>query len=287
MLAGWTGPSSATEQEKQERTERMVREAIRAHSAFDGYAINVFAKGSYPNNTNVKSDSDVDIAVECRECTYWEEEAPGVHPSTTPYDGPWSPSKLRNEVEAAIRRRFPGEVDTSGSTAIRVRSSTARVDADVVPCFSYEYHLRYGTVRRGTRIYRKVGGSIENYPLQHLERGRAKNVATNRKFKEAVRVLKRIENSMVEDKQHRPVASFLVESLVYNCTNASFARYTWIDRVRALLFEIYQASDGGEPEGNRLVEVNECKYLFGPQQAWSRKDAHDFASAAWNHLGFE
>ena len=28
QLAGWTGPSSATEQDKQDRTERMTREAI-------------------------------------------------------------------------------------------------------------------------------------------------------------------------------------------------------------------------------------------------------------------
>lgn len=286
ILAGWTGPSSPTEQEKQERTERMVREAIRAHGAFDGYSINVFAKGSYPNNTNVRSDSDVDIAVECCECIYWEEEAPGVHGPASPYQGPWTPSKLRAEVEEALRSRFAGEVDPSGSTAVKVRSSTARVDADVVPCFTYEYHLRNGTVRRGTRILKKDGSRIENYPSQHLERGRSRNLATNRKFKEAVRVLKRIENAMVDEERHRSVASFLVESLVYNCSNSTFGRYTWEDRVRGLLFEIYDGSQGGEPEQGRWVEVNECKYLFDLHQAWSRQDANEFAAAAWAYLGF-
>ena len=35
-LAGWTGPSSDTEQEKQERTERMIREAVAGHAALNG-----------------------------------------------------------------------------------------------------------------------------------------------------------------------------------------------------------------------------------------------------------
>lgn len=64
-LAGWTGPSSETEQDKQDRTERMVREAIKEHAAFDSCSLTVYAKGSYANNTNVRADSDVDIAYIC------------------------------------------------------------------------------------------------------------------------------------------------------------------------------------------------------------------------------
>lgn len=81
-LAGWTGPSSATEQDKQDRTERMVKEAIASHESFEDCSLKVYAKGSYAN-TNVKADSDVDIAVECTECVYWEEQSPGAHPPST------------------------------------------------------------------------------------------------------------------------------------------------------------------------------------------------------------
>jgi len=53
----------------------MIREAIDEHEAFDGYrsSFSVYAKGSYANNTNVKSDSDVDIVVECSDACYWQE----------------------------------------------------------------------------------------------------------------------------------------------------------------------------------------------------------------------
>lgn len=64
-LAGWTGPSSTTEQDKQDRTERMIKEAIKSHTPFDSCSLKVYAKGSYANNTNVRANSDVDIAVQC------------------------------------------------------------------------------------------------------------------------------------------------------------------------------------------------------------------------------
>ena len=62
VLAFWTAPSSDTEQDKQERTERMIRDAIDGHGGFRGCPLSIYAKGSYANNTNVKADSDVDIA---------------------------------------------------------------------------------------------------------------------------------------------------------------------------------------------------------------------------------
>src|SRR5665647_723039 len=100
-LAGWTGPSSATEQDKQDRTERMIRDAINDHEPFKTLSRKVYAKGSYANNTNVRSDSDVDIAVECGNVIYFDPHEPGVAPASTPYTGEWTPSKLRSELVTA------------------------------------------------------------------------------------------------------------------------------------------------------------------------------------------
>ena len=163
-LSGWTGPSSDTEQDKQDRTIRMIREAVQAHTAFENCTLSVYAKGSYANNTNVRADSDVDVAVQCHEVEYWEEESQGAHAPGTPYRGIWTPAKLRSELEAALRAKFSGQVDTSGSVAIQVNSSTARVDADVVPCFDYRYYFSPGGSRTGTRIYAQTGRAFEELP---------------------------------------------------------------------------------------------------------------------------
>lgn len=287
QLAGWTGPSSTTEQEKQERTERMICEAIAAHPAFEDCSLSVYAKGSYPNNTNVRTDSDVDISVQCSDVEYWEEHDPGAHPAGPSYTGPWTPSKLRAEVVVALKTKFGDQVDTSGTTAIRVSSSSARVEADVVPCFDYRYYFAGGSSRAGTRIFRKNGDHFENFPKQHLANGRTKNTATNGRFKSVVRILKRIENAMVVDGEHRDVPSFFVECLTYNCPKAVFDRYSWTDRVKGALVHIWDNTQGDvEPDENRWLEVNEAKYLFHSAQAWSRKDGRDFAQAAWDYLGF-
>ena len=285
-LAGWTGPSSNTEQDKQDRTERMIRQAIDSHAAFNNCSLKVYAKGSYANNTNVRSDSDVDIAVECTDVQYWEESEKGNHTSGIPYEGIWTPAKLRAELLSAMNAKFPGQVDASGSTAIQINSNSARVDADVVPCFSYRYYMKDGT-RDGTKIFKTDGSSIVNYPVQQLENGIAKNKRTGYAYKKGARLLKRIENVMVEDGAFRELPSFFMECLAYNCPDSTFAHPTWTECLRAMLFHIWDNLQGDEPTSGRWREVNECFFLFHSNQKWTRDDGREFAKAAWNYFGFK
>lgn len=285
-LSGWTGPSSNTEKDKQDRTERMIREAINSHAPFNNCSLKVFAKGSYANNTNVRSDSDVDIAVECTEVQYWGESEKGNHPPGQPYEGVWTPSKLRAELIAAMTAKFPGQVDSSGSTAIQINSSSSRVDADVVPCFSYRYYMNSAT-RDGTKIFKKDGSSIVNYPIQQMEKGTAKNNATGYAYKKGARLLKLVENAMAADGTFRELPSFFMECLAYNCPDEVFSRSKWTERLKGMLFHIWDNLQSDEPDEGRWLEVNECFFLFHSGQKWTRADGREFAKAAWNYFGFK
>lgn len=287
-LAGWTGPSSTTEQVKQDRTERMIREAINAHEPFQTLSRKVYAKGSYANNTNVRADSDVDIAVECENVYYSDEHEDGAKPTgTTSYTGEWTPDRLRSELALALRAKFGDAVDTSGTTAIQVHSSSARVEADVVPCFEYRYYLSPTNFREGAKVFRTDGGTVVNYSDRQLTNGRTKNNNTNQAFKKTVRILKRLENAMVEAGTHSEVPSYFVECLVYNCPDWMFSQSSWTAVVKSVLAHIYQSLDGVEPsdDSERWVEVNEAKYLFSSQQKWARSDGRAFAEAGWVYLG--
>jgi hypothetical protein len=286
QFSGWTGPSSDSEQEKQERTERMIRQAIDAHAPFGDCKLRIYAKGSYANNTNVRADSDVDIAVECTEAEYWGEAQQGFHPPRGTYTGIWTPTKLRSELVAALNAKFPNQVDTSGSTAIKIHSGTARVDADVVPCYTYGYYLQSGS-RPGTKIFKTDGGSLVNYPAQQLQNGITKNNQTNYAYKKGVRLLKRIENTMAQSGHFRELPSFFMECLAYNCPNAAFAHGTWTECLRAMLIHIWHSLQGEEPDFGRWLEVNACFFLFHPNQKWSRADGREFSKAAWNYFGFQ
>ena len=230
----WTQPSSASEQEKQECTERMIQDAISSHEPFSDCGLVVFAKGSYPNNTNVRLDSDVDIALECTEVEHWEEAEEDAHIPGEPYEGIWTPAKLRSELTAALMSKFPGQVDLTGSIALQVHSSTARIDADVVPCFSYRYYFGSGECREGTKIFSTTGRQIVNYPRRQLKNGRAKNVRTGHNFKKAVRILKRIANAMVANGEHAEVPSYFIECLAYNCPDDMFDGSNWTDAISAV-----------------------------------------------------
>jgi hypothetical protein len=285
-LSGWTEPSSDTEQDKQDRTERMIRQAIDSHEPFNNCSLKVYAKGSYANNTNVRSDSDVDVAVECTECQYWGESEKGNHPSSGSYKGIWIPAKLRTELLSALYTKFPGQVDSSGTTAIQLNSNSARVDADVVPCFSYRYYMNHGS-RDGTKIFKTDGSSIVNYPIQQKENGTAKNNRTGYAYKKGARLLKRIENAMAQDDTFRELPSFFLECLAYNCPDHVFSHSTWTERLRAMLFYIWDNLQGDEPAECRWLEVNECYFLFHSDQKWTRKDGGEFAKTAWNYFGFK
>ncbi len=288
-LKGWTGPSSDTEQKKQERTVRMIREAVESHSAFKGCSLKVYAKGSYANNTNVRSDSDVDIAVQCTNLFYWEEDASGANVPGESYKGPWTSSALRSELKAALEEKFTGQVDSSGSTAFRINSSSARVEADVVPCFDFRHYFSSGTYREGSKVFKTDGSSLINYPEQQRTNGVAKNKRTNLCYKQAVRIMKRLENAMVDDDAHREVPSFFIECLVYYVPDSVLTRSTWTDTVKGIISHVFHELDGPEPdqESARWLEVNQCKFLFAPGQKWSREDARAFMKAGWNYLGFK
>jgi tRNA nucleotidyltransferase (CCA-adding enzyme) len=63
------GPASDTEEQDRDRTERRIRDAILAEGRLAG-KVRVFVKGSYANGTNVRRDSDVDVAVEWKRWAY-------------------------------------------------------------------------------------------------------------------------------------------------------------------------------------------------------------------------
>jgi hypothetical protein len=290
-LASWTGPSSDAEQEKQDLTERMIREAIAAHAAFDGVNLSIYAKGSYANNTNVKFDSDVDIVVECRGVCYWEEYDPSIggHPAGSPYEGMWTPEHLRAEVKKALVAKFPTGSITSGTTAFEVEATSSRVNADVVPCFTYRMYFTDGSYREGTKLFKTTGGSIVNYAKLQLEKGRAKNTRTNRVYKKSVRILKRLENLLVDAGLSEEVPSYLMECLIYNCPDEYFARSTWRGTMQGCLADIFNYTNRGEPteQSDRWLEANGSKFLFRVDQKWTREQVHAFASAAWDYMEFE
>ncbi len=286
-LASWTKPGFATEDEKRDETERSIRAAIKQHSTLKELPVSVYAKGSYKNNTNVRRDSDVDVAVELTS-VYMPEFEEGVTKASVnfePYSDPYPTENFKDDVEEALDAAF-GSAVKRRNKVFRIRANSTALAADVVPCYTHRwfYAARPGAYHDGIQLIPDDGSwPPHNFPAQHYENGVAKNKATGRSFKGVVRILKRLENQMVKDGAIVAVPSYLIECLVYNAPNSCFTNQTWAADVRCVLAHIWEDTEEPECE-KRWFEVNGIKYLFHVAQRWSRKQARDFAWEAWQYV---
>jgi len=289
----WSKPSSDTEATKMENAESMIRNAIRECPALARRDIQVFPQGSYRNNTNVKKDSDVDICVRCMDtCGTDFSHAPmatpeslGLIPATYLYP------QFKNEVEAALVKKFGRAGATRGRKAFDVHANGYRVDADVVAVIEHRlyYRDRRGQIgyHSGTAFYPDDGGEIVNWPHQHYESGVRKNKATGNRFKFITRALKRLRYRMEDAgiEAAKPISSYFIECLVWNAPDHCFGHAAYYNDMHEVLAHLFNNIRSDEP-CSKWTEVNEIKFLFHWTQPWSRQQGFNFVSAAWHFVGF-
>ncbi|MEU2223109.1 nucleotidyltransferase [Streptomyces sp. NPDC018347] len=289
LISKWKVPPGRSEQDRLERAERMVKEAVRQHVPFQGLDITVAAKGSYPNKTNVRGDSDVDIMVKLNDpvhvdgmAAWWFGQPPG-------YTGPWTKEKLRQEVHVALTDHF-GSVDADHNLAFYIPEvSGSRPSIDVVPCFKWV--VRDQTAPKGqyegSVVYGRDGKKVINWPELQLANGREKNANTKRRYKFVVRVLKNVENDLAEEGVIKALPSYFSECLVYNVPDRILLAGDFDDAVRASLLEIHRQLTSTWFGAQRMVEPNKMKKVFGTGQKWDEKDAQNLIVSAWRYLNYE
>jgi hypothetical protein len=298
QLSAWTRPAFGNEEEEADRTRALIREAIDAHEFLSSLDIDVYAKGSYKNNTNVRRDSDVDVAVEYTEIILfdYQDEADAdsvwrqrrIQPYSGPlqdYAGKFAMGRYKDAIGEALEGAFGTAAVTRTNKVFTVSRGGGRLDADVVPCATHDQAFSPTGYSRGIQLLadKKPHLSVVNYPQQHYDNGVAKNKATKLRFKSVVRILKNLENKLVADGKSPKVAGYLVESLAYNCPEHCFAGTTWAERVREVLTHIWQDTEAAGWE-ERWREVNGIKYLFHVNQRWTWQEARDFTLAAWKYV---
>jgi hypothetical protein len=299
QLANWTKPAFGNEDEKREATERVIREAIKDHSLLGALSIDVYGKGSYRNNTNVRRDSDVDVAVQYTGINYSEygartsQEEVWRERGLIAYSGPFRDAQgdtnigaFKEAVGEALVSAFGATAVTRSNKVFTVREGSRSLAADVVPCTTYRTYLSPTSYWEGIRLLpdSSPGHWITNYPQQHYDNGVTKNNETSKRFKCVVRILKNLENQMVKDGTTPEVASYLIESLVFNSPDSCFLdATTWARQVRNVLVHIWEDTEVEECE-KRWFEVNRVKYLFHAWQKWDRDEARAFVHAAWQYV---
>src|SRR5688572_24176090 len=103
----WAKPPSETEEEKASNAARMITDPVRATKILDGHKFAVYPTGSYRNNTNIRADSDVDIAV-VLEDAFWYELPPGLSAAQIGLSGSslYGLSEFRGDLHRALLQKF-------------------------------------------------------------------------------------------------------------------------------------------------------------------------------------
>lgn len=288
-LVSWAKPPGQTELDKCDNAVRGIRKAVDASARLNKRSIRVFAQGSYCNRTNVRQDSDVDVCVLCTDSFFYDLPQ-GAEATRFGLNTPasYQYSEFKKDVENALFTYFGQEGMTRGKKAFDIHENSYRVDADAVPAFEYRFYFKDASYRQGTAFVPDGGSRIFNYPEQNYNNGVEKNQATGGRFKDVVRILKRLRNRMQEERiagsEFTP--SFLVESLVWNAQNDCFGHDTYGGDVRAVLIALFNNTMKSE-DCAEWTEVNGFKYLFRTGQPWTMEHAHAFTLAAWNYLGLK
>ena len=291
-FTSWANGPSTTEQTKCENAETAIRKAIAANEKLAAMDIAVFAQGSYRNKTNVKQDSDVDICVRL-DSTFFTDYPDGkADKDFGNKDGSINFADYRNLIQKALEDRFGKDSVTRGDKSFKIHANTYRIDADVVATFE---HRRYQVKPDGSYYYLSgiefitdAGKKIINWPNQHYDNGLKKHEDTGRRYRKVIRILKRLRNEMQDEgiEGAKNIASCLIESLVWNVQNDGFGHDTYTDDVRYVLAHLFNETMKDET-CSEWGEVSELKYLFRSIQPWTREQAHNFISAAWDYIGFE
>lgn len=244
--------------------------SLEMRSLYDSRQIKIFIQGSYANNTNVRTQSDVDIAI-VQEEQFQTEYRIGVTDSNYRFSTAPTPiQSFKDEVQGCLTKKFGSDVERKNKS-IKVHGNTYRKDADTVPCLRYrDYRQDYKNDSNnfigGIVIKADDGTRIINFPEQHIANGKKKNSDTNFYYKKMVRIIKNMRYLMEENyyASAKNVSSFGLESLLWNVSNEIFFKYNPI--YRFTFDEIVKYLKSHTADINKYKEANGIKNLC-PTQA--------------------
>ena len=252
--------------------------------------VRAFPQGSYRNQTNVREDSDVDVCVLCEDIFYYflpagiSEREVGIFPA------PYNFGDYKNDVERALAKKFGRGNVRRGNKAFDVNEGSRRVDADAAPCFAYRLYV--ASRASGLQYYEGTALIADdtrhlftNFPQQQYDNGVAKNKATNRRFKKAVRIVKKLSHEMEQagSTSAKVMASFLIESLIWNAPDHLFGAPSLRDMTQSILAHLWQQTRT-DSTCSTWREENGIKLLLGTSQFWTRSQANQFLYDAWNYV---
>lgn len=239
-------------------TYTSIKNALESHSWPAGMNFDVYLQGSYPNATNIRGDSDVDVIVETSNVFYHNARSDLYSQLGFTRKGSYSWSEFRDEVKNALTNYYGFGTVSQEDKCLRVVGKTgSRLNADVVPCNTYKHYRETTHIASGITFWTTSNVQIINYPKLHLANGRAKNSATSSTYKPAIRVIKNARNAAAGFAKY---PSYFVECLLSNLPERCFDS-THQTTFKACIESLRDAADDNSLP--RFMSQNGVQPMFG------------------------
>lgn len=273
-------------QDAAKRTHESIRTVLAAHTWPPGMHYEPYLQGSYPNHTNIRGDSDVDLVVEMSSTFHHDltlldpYTRQQVLASFSPARYEWK--NFRAEVMKALIKGFGSAMVEQGNKAIKVKRNPPRLAADVVPCTEFRRYTSIGDYAEGMTFWARNGVQIINYPKQHIANGQSKNQRIFERYKPTVRMFKNARNVLESHygMSGNMAPSYFLECFLYNAPDQCFQNGLQ-DTYCAIVNWLRSRSDY-----SKFVCQNEQRYLFGTGSTqWSEDNARQLVDGLiqiWN-----
>jgi hypothetical protein len=274
-------------------TYATVKNALEsATAAYSGKSYKVFLQGSYGNDTNVWSESDVDVIIRLDSCFHSDQSRLSAQEKTAwraAYsDATYCQNEFKRDVIKRLSTAFPNAI-TTGDKAIAIKAEGNRRKADVIPATAFRRYYKFNGVYdqsydEGICFWDKSGERIANYPNQHCTNLTKKHLSSGKRLKPTIRMMKNLRRKLVDDGllEAGKAPSYYIEGLLYNVPDDKFTNCLGDTFCNAINW-LQQDADK-----TKLVTANEQYYLLreNAKTCWNPADGEAFINAAiklWNN----
>jgi hypothetical protein len=199
---------------------------------YSGKNYKVFLQGSYGNDTNIYSESDVDVVIKLNGCFKHDlssiptEQQDAFKASHS--DASYTHVNFKADVLSALSEQYGHDVE-AGEKAIAITANGNRRKADVIAAIQFRRYHKFLSISdqsydEGICFYTGTGTQIANYPKQHSDNLTKKHQDTSQWFKPMARILKNLRSRLITEGmlESGDAPSYYLEGLLYNVPDDQF-----------------------------------------------------------------
>jgi hypothetical protein len=289
QLETWSHQGSITQSSTTYNTIKSALESPYSPYADKDYTI--FLQGSYGNDTNIYTESDVDIVILLNSTFYHDlENLPDDQKAAfkdAHSNAAYGHASFKQDVLAFLKEKY-GDSVKDGKKAIQIEANGSRRKADVIVACEFRRYYKFLSTTdeshdTGICFFTADDTQIINYPKQHSENCTTKHKATKQNLKPMVRIIKNMRSRMVKEGTIEAglAPSYYIEGLLYNVPNDKFCtRYedSFINCINWII----------DTDRKDFVCANEQYYLLcdGSPVTWRKDECTKFIDALctfWNN----